>query len=106
LKYRLSDKKDPYCLDNDGFNKIVLKFGIAPNFVTIKEISHYIAFTKYQKKNIQPTIYLEFCNFVEILCLIGLESKILANPKKNNNNNVEKLNAFLELIKQKSSSNN
>ncbi len=105
LKYKNTDLRITECISTEGFIKMSKDLTIIPVFMSAKEILGVINYVKYHKKSLFPTGNINFCSFVEVLCLIAFQSfdkySTSNQDKKLYVDHIEKLNIFLKFLMEK-----
>ena len=103
-KYKHSDLRISECISTESFIKMCKDLTIIPVFMSAKEILGVINYVKYHKKNLFPTGNINFCSYIEVLCLIAFQSfDKYSNEDKEKRyiDHIEKLNIFLKFLVDK-----
>lgn len=106
IKYKHSDLRISECISTEGFIKMCKDLTIIPVFMSAKEILGVINYVKYHKKSLFPTGNINFCSYVEVLCLVAFQSfdkytDTTEEKDKKYVDHIDKLNIFLKFLVEK-----
>ena len=104
IKYKNSDLRINECISTEGFIKMSKDLTIIPVFMSAKEILGVVNYVKYHKKSLFSTGNINFCSYVEVLCLIAFQSfdkYTQDDVERKYVDHIDKLKIFLKFIVDK-----
>ena len=103
--YKVKDLRLGECMDAPNFLKFSKDLNLIPIFLSAKEAICVINFVRYKKKSLIPNNNFDFCSFVEIICLLSIQSYDKFNQELTETKKylepTEKIKIFLKYLRGK-----